>query len=730
MILAGDFNKLDFAHTARTFQLKPSVSFPTRGNNTLDQIFTNLLEYYQPATSAPPFGLSDHLTIGLRPRIRSNQKTHRKFIKTRDKRPSKIASLGRFLSEIPWSDLLSTVQSCDDKLTILTDIITYGLNTIMPQQSMKVHITDRPWITNQLKSLIARRQKAFNSGNTLMFKLFRNKVNRERKRCRKIYYQKKVQDLHDTKPRDWWREVKQLCGNSNVPRCDLRTILNPDLNYEEKDLSNEISKAFISVMQSYNPLSEDVCVSMEDDVPISTSELVVAAKLKEISTSRAGGPDGLPNWVLKEFAEILATPITDILNTSFRDCKVPRIWKIADVCPLPKVSTICDFTKDLRPISLTSTLSKLAEGIIIDKELKHTVLKSIDSRQYGFIPGSSTTFALISMLHEWLSSTDKSNSAVGIVLLDYKKAFDLVDHTLLIAKLFSLGTKPSIVNWIIDFLRDRTQRVKLNSDCFSDWTKVPAGVAQGTKLGPWLFLVMINDLTTLQLSSSMWKFADDTTISNVFSNPDACSLQECVQHVAEWSKTNLFQLNPTKCKEMVICFKKHFPALDPVEVNGQSLERVSTAKILGVTFRNDLKWNDHVDLITSKAAKRLYLLRQLKRADVNAKDLIGFYCSCIRSVLEYACQVFHCSLTKYLCDEIERIQKRAMHIIYPDLSYADAIVKVDLPSLVNRRDSLCSKLFDSIVNNNSHKLMNLLPPKANSYSSRLRKKRCFQLPNL
>ena len=84
--------------------------------------------------------------------------------------------------------------------------------------------------------------------------------------------------------------------------------------------------------------------------------------------------------------------------------------------------------------------------------------------------------------------------------------------------------------------------------------------------GPWLALVMINDLTTSQLSSSMWKFADDTTISNVFSNPNACSLQDCVQHVAEWSKTNLFRLNPTKCKEMVICFKKHFPALDPVEV--------------------------------------------------------------------------------------------------------------------------------------------------------------------
>ena len=148
-------------------------------------------------------------------------------------------------------------------------------------------------------------------------------------------------------------------------------------------------------------------------------------------------------------------------------------------------------------------------------------------------------FVLISLLHEWLPSTDNSNSAVGIVLLDYKKAFDFVDHTLLIAKLFSLGTKLSIFNWIINFLWDRTQRVQLNSDCFSDRTEVPMGGPQGTKLGPWLFLVMINDVTISRLLSSMWKFADDTTISNVFSNPDACSLQECVQHIGEWSKTNL-----------------------------------------------------------------------------------------------------------------------------------------------------------------------------------------------
>ena len=109
------------------------------------------------------------------------------------------------------------------------------------------------------------------------------------------------------------------------------------------------------------------------------------------------------------------------------------MWKLADVPPLPKVPTICDFINDLRPISLTSTLSKVAEGIVIEKELKPTILSSIDPGQFGFIPGSSTTFALISMLHYWLRVTDGNGSTVRTALLDYRKAFDLVDHHLLIA---------------------------------------------------------------------------------------------------------------------------------------------------------------------------------------------------------------------------------------------------------------------------------------------------------
>ena len=164
------------------------------------------------------------------------------------------------------------------------------------------------------------------------------------------------------------------------------------------------------------------------------------------------------------------------------------------------------------------------------------------------------------MLHDWLRDTDGNGSTVRIAILDYREAFDLVDHYLFIAKLFSLGVKPTTLNWIIDFLRDRQQRVKLNNNCYSSWLNVAAGVPQGTRLGPWLFLVMINDLKLPGESFSMRKFADDTTVSEVVPISGESSLQEAVNHISSWSHNNLFQLNPTKCKELVVCFKKSPPS--------------------------------------------------------------------------------------------------------------------------------------------------------------------------
>lgn len=320
--------------------------------------------------------------------------------------------------------------------------------------------------------------------------------------------------------------MKQLSRSTKTNRRDLRSIIKNEDNHTDQELANKINEAFISVMNDYMPLSEDVVVPLDDDEPIIVTAESVALNVRRISINKASGPDYIPNWVLNKYADILAPAVTDIINTSFQECKVPTAWKLADVPPVPKAPMVEDFNKDLRPIFLTSTLSKVAESYVIERDLKPTVLRSLDSFQFGFTPRSSTTFAIISMLHKWLEATDRTGSTIRIALLDYRKAFDLVDHNLLIGKLFSLGMKPFAVNWIADFLRERHQRVKISPDCYSSFMHVPAGIPQGTKIGPWLFLAMINDLSIEGLPAEMWKFADDTTISEVLKKDGACELQE------------------------------------------------------------------------------------------------------------------------------------------------------------------------------------------------------------
>ena len=212
---------------------------------------------------------------------------------------------------------------------------------------------------------------------------------------------------------------------------------------------------------------------------------------------------------------------------------------------------------------------------------------------------------------------------------------------------------------------------------------------------------MINELNASGVD--LWKVVDDTTIAEVPKGATS-KIQLATDEILDKSTDLKFILKEDKCKEMRVCFTRSGrPDPLPVVINNKEIELTSSAKILGLTIRRDLKRNDHVESTLKKSSNHLYLLRQLKRAWVPVKEMTHFYWTCIRLILEYASPVFHYSLP-HLSDDIERIQRHALKIIHSVLSYREALATSGLHNLNTRRKILYDKTFNDILKDLNHKL--------------------------
>ena len=196
------------------------------------------------------------------------------------------------------------------------------------------------------------------------------------------------------------------------------------------------------------------------------------------------------------------------------------------------------------------------------------------------------------------------------------------------------------------------------------------------------------------------------------------NMQESADRVSQCVKDLRMKLNPAKCKEMLVCFQRSLPDIPNILIEDKQPERVSTYKLLGVHISNDLTWNNHIDYLSKKAAKRIYFIRQLKRAGVAVRERFHIYVASIRSVIEYAAPVWFFSAPAYLIGQLEAIQRRVLKIILPEYKYSDALHTASIPTVHARLQSISMNYFKGMANK-KHKLHHLFPKLyCNSYSTR------------
>jgi hypothetical protein len=617
------------------------------------------------------------------------------------------------LMAVKW-DSLFQLETCSKQFELFSSTIQDLLDTFIPLKESKQSQSDKPWVTQKYKSLIQQRQKALFRNDTVLYRSLRNKINRLSHHLRSHFYQSKVTDLSQNDSKKWWSCINDLMGRKHKANV-LTNLANQHTGGDEEKLANIINETFQSVSADLPKLvpTHQHPTIVPDKFQVSIMD--VEKKLMAIDIKKAMGPDGIPNWVLRDFAGFLSPPIAAIFNSSFREGYIPSVWKSADVVPLPKVHPPQRLDKDLRPISLTPTISKVQEQFVYAWYWE-IIQDKIDKLQFGALKGTCTTHALITMVHDWSKATDDSRNKnyVHIVLLDYAKAFDHVDPNILINKLEALDIPYPLIRWTESFLMNRHQRVKIGQ-YISRWLEIWGTVPQGTLLGVLCFLCMINDLKT---ECTAIKYVDDTTIYRAMNDPSDPTLQSSVNVAIKWSKANNMKINAAKTKDMVVSFTREEPDIPNILVDGTPIERVTECKLLGVMLNNRLTWHTHVDTIYKKACSRLHFVAQLKKTKMPASEIIKVYTTLVRPLLEYACQVWHGGLTDQQVTLLESIQERVMKMAYPCLTYQESLSECDLPTLQVRRDLCCRTLFNSMCHSD-HRLNHLLPPKRQSqYDSR------------
>lgn len=474
--------------------------------------------------------------------------------------------------------------------------------------------------------------------------------------------------------------------------CDFFTSIGPKYAYK---IPNAVNAYPHYLTKKQTPNTNSIFLGPTDPTEIENT-------LKSLKPKKSYGHDNISTHFLKQMGSAVAEPISILVNKSLSDGVVPDSLKLAKVVPIYKAKEKNDFS-NYRPISLLSSLSKILEKIVHKRtynflHLNGTFYKS----QYGFREKRSTIDAITEFVNDATTSLENKESVIS-VFLDLSKAFDTIDHKILLKKLEFYGIRGQALNWFRSYLTKRMQYVSYQN-CISIKQELTCGVPQGSVLGPLLFIIYTNDLPSCLEKAKTILFADDTTI--YISNKNLNYLYESVnvdlKHLNDWFRANKLSLNVGKTHYMMISNSKNAIS-DTLVLNiGDSvIERKSCVKFLGVYIDETLTWHEHIKVCKSKLISALFAINRVRRV-VPVEVLKTLYYSLAYPHLSYGIILWGSTYATHM-NKIVVMQKKLIRaIMHASLNEHTHPLFVDLGILkLNDIYTLeVAKFMHKYINNN------------------------------
>lgn len=495
------------------------------------------------------------------------------------------------------------------------------------------------WFSGELRALVIKKKIAHKrfkmSGHPHDLDLFQGL----RRRCKALVtrcyadYIDKIEESIPNNVKSFWSHVNNLKCSSDMPS---KMSLDASVTSEPAGKCALFSQHFSSVFcQSNTPVP-----SFDYGWTESLSQLVIRAtdvqtKLEALDVTKGAGPDHIPPRVLKYCAPVLAVHLAVFFNASLSAGVFPSVLKQGIVVPIFKSGDRSNI-KNYRPIVIQSALAKVFESLVLD-HLYFFLRSHISDGQHGFLRGRSTVTNLL-VFNEYVVSAFVDSCQVDCVYLDFCKAFDKVHFGLLVAKLAGHGVCGRLLGWLESYLINRELRVRCEGSLSAPFP-VLSGVPQGSHLGPLLFILFINDITS-SLSCDFLLFADDLKIyCRVRTTADRGNIQRSLEGIHGWCRSNAMELNVSKC-HVVSFSRSNVPFFYDYHIGNVILDRADHVKDLGVVMSSTLSPLEHIIGITSRAYSLLGFIGRATKMFRSTDSLLILYNTLVRPILEYCSVVW------------------------------------------------------------------------------------------